>query len=150
MQFMTASRAEAETAFIVAKNNEGAELIPGTVCEFTITATDADQGSLVEKVDIVVNATTGIAAPVAGVVESTIAIADYGRLQVYGPATVRASAALAAGRLAVATSAGVAPTGVVTADVQTTSTTAAYAKAGLGFCLENVNATQCRVQLQLL
>ena len=150
MQFMTANRAEAETAFIVVYNNEGTELIPGTVCEFTITATDSQQGSYVEKVDVAVNATTGIAAPVAGVVESTIASTDYGRLQVHGPATVRASAALATGRLAVATSAGVAPTGVVTADVQTTTTTAAYARAGLGFCLENVNATQCRVQLDLL
>lgn len=150
MQFMSVSRQEAEKAFIVVENNEGTPLIPGTVCEFTITATDADQGHLVEKVDVAVNATTGIAAPVAGVVDQTIATGAVGRIQVYGPATVRASAALAAGRLAVATSAGVAPTGVITADVQTTTTTAAYAKAGLGFCIENVNATNARVHLSIL
>ena len=150
MQFMSVSRQEAEKVFIVVENNEGAELLPGVVCEMSITTTDADQGHLVEKVDVAVNAPTGIAAPVAGVVDSTIATGAVGRLQIYGPATVRASAALAAGRLAVATSAGLAPTGCVTADVQTTTTTAAYARASLGFCLENVNATQCRVQLQLM
>ena len=150
MQFMTANRAEAETAFIVVENNQGAALIPGEVVEFSITAVDASQGLLVETVDVAVNATTGIAAPVAGVVENTIATGEHGRIQVYGPATVRASAALAVGRMAVATSAGVAPTGVVTADVQTTTTTAAYAAAALGFCLENVNATQARIQLNLL
>jgi len=150
MQFMTANREEAETAFIVVENNQGAVLIPGEVVEFSITTTDADQGMLVETVDVAVNATTGIAAPVAGVVETTIATSEHGRIQVYGPATVRASAALHTGRLAVATSAGVAPTGVVTADILTTTTTAAYAAAALGFCLENVNATQARVQLNLL
>ena len=150
MQFMTANRAEADTAFIVCENNQGAALIPGTVCEFTITATDADQGMLVEVVDVAVNATTGIAAPVAGVVETTIATGEHGRLQVYGPATVRASAAIPVGRLAVATSAGVAPTGVVTVDTQTTTTNAIYAKAGLGFCLENVNATNARVHLSIM
>ena len=150
MQFMSVSRQEAEKVFVVVENNEGAELLPCVVCEMSITTTDADQGHLVEKVDVAVNATTGIAAPVAGVVDSTIATGAVGRLQVYGPATVRASAALHTGRLAVATSAGVAPTGVVTADVQTTTTTAAYARASLGFCLENVNATQARVQLQLM
>ncbi len=150
MQFMTANRENQETVFIVCENNEGDELIPGTVCEFSITTTDADQGHLVEKVDVAVDATTGIAAAVAGVVESTIATGGIGRIQVYGPATVRCSAALATGRLAIATQAGVAPTGVVTEDVQTTTTTAAYAKAALGFCLENVSATQARVQLQLM
>ena len=65
MQFMSVSRQEAEKVFVVVENNEGAELLPGVVCEMSITTTDADQGHLVEKVDVAVNATTGIAAPVA-------------------------------------------------------------------------------------
>jgi|2_EtaG_2_1085320.scaffolds.fasta_scaffold46033_1 hypothetical protein len=148
MQFMTANREEQETVFIVCENNEGAELIPGTVVEFDLTATDKDQGHLIEKVDAEVNMTTGIGAPVAGVVETTIATAGIGRIQVYGPATVRTNTTIDAGRLAVATSSNVAPTGVAIADVRTTQiTTAAYAQAVIGVCMEAVSATEARVQL---
>ena len=150
MQFMTLDRETPETGFIVAYNNEGSALIPGTVCEFDLTTTTAEQGYYVEKVDVAVNATTGIAAPVAGVVETTIAASDVGRLQVYGPATVRVNTTITAGRLAVATSANVAPTGVATADVLTTTTTACYAQAALGISIESVSATQSVVQLQLM
>lgn len=150
MQWATVERSGAEKAYVVATEGGNQQLIPGTVVQYDITATDSDQGVLVSIVTLAVNATTGIKAPVAGVVDSTINTNDVGRLQVHGPCTVRASAALHTQRLAVATSAGVAPTGVVTADVQTTTTTAMYARAGIGVCLENVNATQARVQLDIL
>jgi len=39
---------------------------------------------------------------------------------------------------------------VAIADVQTTTTTAAYAQAALGISLESVSATQSVVQLQLM
>ena len=151
MQFMTANREEQETVFIVCENNEGAELIPGTVVEFDLTATDADQGHLIEKVDQAVNNTLGIEAPVAGVVGSTIAAGGIGRVQVYGPATVRTNTTITAGRLAVATSSNVAPTGVAIADVQTTQvTTSAYAQAVIGVSMEAVSATEARVQLNCM
>jgi len=150
MQIPKLTRGVAEKVYIVVENNEGAELLPGVVTEWTATATVADQGRLVEKVDIIVNATTGLAAGVAGVVDSTIATGDTGRLQVYGPAEVRCSTTIAVGRLAVATSAGVAPTAVVTSDVQTTTTTAMYARAGVGVCLEDTSATQACIQLDIL
>jgi len=150
MQIQMVNRDEADKVFVSVQENAAEELLPDSVCEFVATTTDTSQGYLVQSVQTAVNATTGIAASVAGVVNSTITTSGTGRLQVYGPANVRASAALATGRLAVATSAGVSPTGVVTADVQTTTTTAMYAKAGLGVCLENVNATNARVMLQLM
>mgnify|MGYP003645070921 CR=1 len=150
MQFMTATYTQAETVFITVGNAEGAELEAGAVVEFDITATDADQGHLVELVDIAVVATTGIAAPLAGVILKAIPTGGVGRSQVYGPATVRTNTTIAAGRLAVATSSSVSPTGVAIADVQTTTTTAAYAAAALGIVYETVDTTHARVQLQCM
>ena len=150
MQFMTATYTQAETVFITVGNNEGTELIAGTVVEFDITATDADQGHLVEKVDVAVNETTGIAAPLAGVVYKAIPTGEVGRVQIYGPATVRVNTTITAGRLAVATSANVAPTGVAVADVQTTTTNAMYNAAVLGVCMESVSATESRIQLNCM
>ena len=97
MNFPTVSRGQADKGFTVVYNNEGGELIPGVVCEFDLTATTAEQGYYVEKVDIVVNATTGIAAPLAGVVTNTIATASVGRLQVYGPCAVTVTGTVVAG-----------------------------------------------------
>tara|TARA_R110000744_G_scaffold221451_1_gene340406 strand:- start:193 stop:645 length:453 start_codon:yes stop_codon:yes gene_type:complete len=150
MQFMTATYTQAETVFITVGNNEGTELIAGTVVEFDITATDADQGHLVEKVDVAVNETTGIAAPLAGVVYKAIPTGEVGRVQIYGPATVRVNTTITAGRLAVATSANVAPTGVAVADVQTTTTNAMYNAAVLGVSMESVSATESRIQLNCM
>lgn len=140
----------AEKVFIVVENNEGAVLEPGKVCEFSATTTDADQGRLVELVDTAVNATTGIAAAVAGVVETTINTSEIGRLQVNGPANVRASASLAAGRLVVASSINATNIGHVTEAVQTTTTAPEYTGAQVGFTLENgPNATNATVQLTI-
>jgi hypothetical protein len=150
MQFMTATYTQAETVFITVGNNEGTELIAGTVVEFDITATDADQGHLVEKVDVAVNETTGIAAPLAGVVYKAIPTGEVGRVQIYGPATVRVNAAVAAGRLLVASSANVAPTGVGVVGHQTTTNGPQYTAAVLGTCYESVSSTECRVQLNCM
>lgn len=150
MQFMTASRSEAETAFIVVKNDEAAELIPGTVVEFKATTTDADQGSLVQRVQTAVHNESGIAAPLAGVVASTISTKDYGRVQVYGPATVRIGSTIALGRVAVATSAAVAPTGVAQANGVTSAQGVAYDRASLGVCIEDIAQTNCRVMLAVM
>ena len=101
-------------------------------------------------VDTAVNATTGIAAAVAGVVETTINTSEIGRLQVNGPANVRASASIAAGRLVVASSINATNIGHVTEAVQTTTTAPDYIGAQVGFTLENgPNATNARVQLTI-
>jgi hypothetical protein len=150
MQWATVNRSGAEKAYVVVTEKGTQELIPGTVCEYTITATAAEQGVEVGIVDVVVNATTGIAAPIAGVVDSTIGTSDVGRLQVHGPCTVRVSTTIATGRLAVASSQAIAPTGVAIADVLTTTTTAAYARAAIGVVLADTNATQHVVQLDVI
>lgn len=141
----------AETVFISVKNNEGAELTPGVVCEYTNTTTTADQGFAVELVDTAVNATTGIGAKVAGVVESTIGTSHLGRLQVFGPANVRAGSSIAAGRMVVASSINATNKGHVEAVVQTTTTAPEYMGAVVGWTLENgPNATNSTVQLTIL
>tara|TARA_R110000744_G_scaffold271950_1_gene384955 strand:- start:6245 stop:6700 length:456 start_codon:yes stop_codon:yes gene_type:complete len=151
MQFMQSSREEAEKVFIVVENNQGAALSPGVVVEWSQTATDADQGVKVELVDAVVNVTTGIAGRVAGVVDSTISTADTGRLQVYGPANVRASASIAAGAFVVASSINATNIGHVTTGSASTLTGPAYAGAVVGWTLEDgPNATNATVQLALM
>ena len=101
-------------------------------------------------VDVAVNATTGIAAPLAGVVTSTIATAAVGRLQVYGPCSVTVTGTVVAGSVAVATSANVAPTGVGITHVATTTTNVSYAAAALGVSIEDTSATVAIVQLQIM
>jgi len=151
MQLMTASREEAEKVFIVIENNEGAVLEPGKVVEFTATTTDADQGYLVELVDAAVNLTTGIAGVVAGVVDTTISTGEVGRLQVYGPANVRASASIALGALVVASSINATNIGHVTEASTSTAFGPSYMGACIGWTLENgPNATNATVQLTVL
>lgn len=151
MNIQQLNREDAEKVFITVKNNEGDELEPGKVVEFSQTTTDADQGYIVELVDTAVNATTGIAAQVAGVVESTISTASVGRLQVYGPANVRASASLAAGRMVVASSINATNIGHVSTAVQTTTTAPEYHGAIVGWTLEDgPNATNATVFLKML
>jgi len=140
----------AEDGFITVENNEGDELEPGEVVEFSLTTTDADQGLLVELVDTAVNLTTGIGAPIAGVVETTISTGDVGRVQIMGAATVRASASLAAATLVVASSINATNIGHVEASNATTAVGVAYNQAVLGYNMENgPNATQARVYLKL-
>lgn len=154
MNFPTVSRGIADKAFITIKNNEGAELIPGSVLEFTLTTTDSDQGYLAELVDFDLSggASTllGISAPLAGVVHSTISTGQVGRVQVRGPADVRVAAAIDAGTFAVASSEAVAPTGVGTTQVLSTNQTVAHGRAGLGFVLESVSSTTARIQLDIM
>lgn len=151
MQFQRVAREDQEKIFIVVENNQGAELTPGVVVEFSTTTTDADQGRLVELVDTAVNLTSGIGAEVAGVVESTIATGDIGRVQVYGPANVRASASLAAGTLVVASSINATNLGHVEAASASTLIGAAYLGAVIGRTLENgPNATNATVFLKCL
>lgn len=141
----------AEKVFIIVENNEGDALQPGKVVEFSQTTTDADQGKLVELVDAAVNLTTGIAAKVAGVVESTISTGDTGRIQVYGPANVRASASIAAGVQVVASSINATNIGHVTEGSTSTAIGPRYLDAVVGWTLEDgPNATNATVMLSLL
>lgn len=151
MEFQMVNRDSAEKVFITVTNAEGDVLEPGKVVEWTNTTTDADQGRSVELVDTAVNATSGISAKVAGVVETTIATGAVGRLQVYGPANVRASASLNAGRMVVASSINATNIGHVTESVETATTAPQYHGAIVGFALENgPNATNSTVHLSIL
>lgn len=151
MQFMTTSRSEAETVFQVFKNAEGAELKPGEIVEYTNTATDADQGLSVELVDIACNITTGIAAKVAGVVTQTVPTGAIRRLQVFGPANVRASDTFALGKLVVASSANATNIGHAILASASSDSMPQYRCSIVGWTLENgPNATNATVQLQIM
>jgi hypothetical protein len=151
MQIATVSRSEADKVYVVARENAAEEILAGEVCEFVATATDADQGYKVQVVNTAINATTGIGAKVAGVAETTISTDAVGRLQVYGPANVRASASIIAGRMVVASSINATNIGHVTTAVLTTTTAADYHGAIVGWTLENgPNATNATVQLTIL
>lgn len=151
MQFPTVNREHAEKVFIVVENNEGNEIPINTVCEFSQSTTAADQGRLVELVDAAVNLTTGLSAKVAGVSETTIATSEVGRLQVYGPATVRAQTTMGAGILVVASSINATNIGHVTTASTSTLTAPSYVDACIGWTLEeSANATNATVFLSML
>lgn len=144
------ARKDAEKVFATYQENGAEEILPGEVCEIVATATDADQGRLIQVIDTAINATTGIGAAVAGVAVTTIAASGVGRLQVFGPANVRASASHIAGRMVVAGSINATNIGHVTLAIQTTTTTPEYAAAAVGWTLENgPNATNSTVQLTI-
>ena len=144
------ARKDPEKVFVTYQENGAEEILPGEVCEIVATTTDADQGRLIQVIDTAINATSGIGAAVAGVATSTISTSAVGRLQVYGPANVRASASIAAGRLVVAGSINATNIGHVTTAIQTTTTTAEYAAAAIGWSLENgPNATNSTVMLTI-
>ena len=149
MDFMGPNREEAEKIFIVVENAQGAELEPGKVVEWTATATDADQGKMVELVDSALHTTTGIGGhKVAGVVDSTIAAADIGRLQIFGPANVRASASIDAGTMVCAGSINATNLGHVTSVAGHADHSLSLAAALVGWTLEaGPNATNATVQL---
>lgn len=165
MQFMSVSRTEAEKGFIVvAATDVAAEIIPGTlnsavgglhpgqVVEWVTTTTAALQGYRVEIVDGVYNRTQGIAGKVAGVVDTTIATGAVGRLQVYGPANVRASASYDAPAALVTWSINATNVGHVTnVSVNDTLGSVAHLGAFVGWSLEaGPNATNATVHLSLL
>jgi hypothetical protein len=151
MQITQVHRSEQEKVFISVQNNEGAVLAAGEVVEFSQTTTAADQGRLVELVDAAVNLTTGIGAKLAGVVETAINTGEVGRVQVYGPANVRASASIAAGEMVVASSINATNIGHVTAATESTLTGPKYRDAVVGWTLEaGPNATNSTVFVSLL
>ena len=147
MQLMSVSRDEAEKVYIVVKNNEGDELVPGRVVEWSVTTTDSNQGYLVELVDAVTHTASGIGGhKVAGVVDSTISTGAVGRLQVFGPANVRAAASLDVGKLVAATN-----TGQVAELDGAAGNGIGLIAALVGWSLEaGPNATNSTVQLSLL
>jgi len=149
MDFMGPNREEAEKIFIVVENAQGDELEAGKVVEWTATATDADQGKKVELVDAAISTTAGIGGhKVAGVVDSTISTADIGRLQIFGPANVRASASYDAATLVAAGSINATNLGHVTSVVGHSDHGINYVAALVGWTLEaGPNATNATVQL---
>jgi len=159
MQFMTTSRTEAEKAFIVVEASNVADdissggLYPGQVVEWVSTTTDAKQGYTVRQVTAgSLNTTSGIAgAKVAGVVDTTISTSAVGRIQVFGPANIRASASIDGPTLVVSYSINATNIGHVTSGVTTTLWSPAYLGGIVGWTLEDgPNATNSTVQLQLM
>jgi len=151
MQMGTASGTLAEKVYIVVQE-DGAELIqPGEVCEWVATTTSARQGLMVQVIDTAINATTGIAAKVAGVAETTISTSSIGRLQVYGAGNVRASASYNLGKSMVAGSINATNIGHVQESLETTVTSIQYLNCYVGVALENgPNATNCTVMIDVL
>jgi hypothetical protein len=150
MEFQHINRTDAEKVFVTVTNDPvAADLLePGKVVEWTATTTAANAGIYVNLVDVAVNVTTGIAAKVAGVVDSTISTGKIGRLQIYGVDTVRASASLASSRLVVASSINATNLGHVTEASQSTLTAPEYDGAAVGWTVDDSpNATNASVFL---
>ncbi len=149
MQIMTVSRDEAEKVFLVVYNNESAVLEPGKVVEWSATTTDANRGYYVELVDSAINTISGIGGgKVAGVVDTTINTAAVGRIQVFGPANVRASASYDTGNLVAAGSINATNQGHVTTVTGSSDNGIGYVGALVGHTLEaGPNATNSSVQI---
>ena len=159
MQLMTVSRAEAEKVYIVVQATDVAGglqaggLYPGQCVEWVSSTTDAWQGYVVQKVIAgSLNTTDGLSgAKVAGVVDTTISTGEVGRLQVYGPANVRASASIDGPVMVVTYSINATNIGHVTTGVNTTLFSPKYLEGIVGWTLEDgPNATNSTVQLYLL
>ena len=152
MQFANVSRGQAEKVFIVVQEGGDQELLPGNVAEFDVTTTDADQGYKVSGFSSVANTTLAPTKPMAGIVDSTIATSDVGRLQVYGPATVRVQTTCTAGLPMAASSITGSSLGthMATTALMTTDKHFAVGLGLVGTCLEAVNATQHVIQLRLM
>jgi len=161
MQMMTLSRTEAEKIFIVVEASDITDdvattgLYPGQVAEWVSTTTTAKLGYTVRRVTAgSLNTTSGLAgAKVAGVVDTTIATGAVGRLQVFGPATVRASSSIDAAGIVVAYSINATNIGAVAAGVTTTLWSPEYLGGIVGWKFTAgtgvTTATQCTVQLYL-
>ena len=148
MQFQKINEKDPEKIYMTRYNNLAATLIAGEVIEFVETATAGATGLEIRTLTAAVNATTGVAADLAGVTTAAVAATTRFTAQVYGPANVRTETTLTAGRLAVASS--VSTTSKAALDIQTTTTTAAYAQAALGMSLAVTNATNATIQLRVL
>lgn len=151
MQLGTASGTSAEKVYVVVQENGAEEILAGEVCEWVATTTSANQGLMVQVIDSALNLTSGIGAKVAGVAETTISTSSIGRLQVYGPGNVRASASIALGRSVVASSINATNIGYVEAASQSTAVGVEYLQAYVGVTLVNgPNATNATVQIDVL
>jgi len=150
MQFATVGDEETNKVYVVVENAEGAVLENEKVVVWTATTTDAKQGYQVELPTAVIG-TDGIDAKVAGVVDSTIDTAATGRLQIYGPATVRASASLNVSMLVVTNTNNATNIGHVYESPLNTDQTPSFHGAIVGWTMENgPTATQSRVMLSWL
>jgi hypothetical protein len=153
MEFQMVNRETAEKVFIAAYNNAGAVLQPGTCVVWTATTTTANQGYHVQLPGAL-DDVTGIGAKVAGVVETTINTAGKGRLQVYGPADVRASASLESPKVVVTGSFQDTQIGVVVDGTQADTTEGmkpSYDAAVVGITLQNNPSDyKARVHLALM
>jgi len=159
---MTVSRTEAEKVFLVVEGSDISDdvattgLYPGQVAEWVSTTTVAKLGYTVRRVTAgSLNTTSGIAgAKVAGVVDTTIATGGVGRIQVFGPATVRASSSIDAAGIVVSYSINATNIGAVAAGVTTTLWSPEYLGGIVGWKYTSgtgvTTATQCIVQLSLL
>ena len=152
MQFANVSRGQAEKVFIVVQEGGDQELIPGLLAQFDATTTVADQGYKVSGVSVDGHATLAPAAPYAGIVDSTISTSEVGRLQVYGPATVRVVTSVTVGLPVTGTTHDSASLGTHICEVASLAADVHYG-GGLGIVgtvLAATNATQHAVQLNLL
>tara|TARA_Y100000310_G_scaffold332055_2_gene406874 strand:+ start:105 stop:596 length:492 start_codon:yes stop_codon:yes gene_type:complete len=160
--FTTVSIDEAEKGFIVVEASNVTDdvattgLYPGQVAEWVSTTTAAKLGYTVRRVTAgSLNTTSGIAgAKIAGVVDTTIATGGSGRLQVFGPATVRASSSIDAAGVVVSYSINATNIGAVAAGVTTTLWSPAYLGGIVGWKFTAgtsvTTATQATVQLALM
>jgi hypothetical protein len=149
MQIQLVNRAESEKVFLTASNIEGAVLEPGKVVEWSNTTTASNQGYQVELVDSAISTTAGIGGnKVAGVVDSTINTAAVGRIQVFGPANVRASASYDLSNLVAAGSINATNQGHVTTVAGHSDHGINYVAALVGHTLKaGPNATNATVQI---
>jgi len=149
MELQQVNRTDAEKVFITVTNDPvlATYLIQGVAVEWTATTTAANAGVYVNLPQVASNATTGIAAKIAGVVETTIATGGTGRVQIYGVNdNVRASASIASSRLVVASSINATNVGHVTLDAQTTLNSPEYHGALVGWTVDDsVDATHATV-----
>src|SRR3990167_510498 len=158
MHLATVSRAEAEKISLVVQATDVAAglqaggLYPGQCVEWVSFTNDAWQGYVVQKVmSGSHNTTDGLTgAKVAGVVDTTIGTGEVGRIQVFGPANVRASASIDGPVMVVTYSINATNIGHVTAGVSTTLVSPKYVEGVVGWTLEDgPNATNSTVQLYL-
>ena len=127
-------------------------LYPGQCVEWVSSTTTAWQGYVVQKVMAgSLNTTDGLTgAKVAGVVETTISTGAVGRIQVFGPANVRASASIDGPAMVVTYSINATNIGHVTTGVNTTLFSPKYLEGIVGWTLEDgPNATNSTVMLYL-
>jgi len=148
MDIQQVNLTDPEKIFMARYNNTATALLSGQVIEFVASDDAEKQGYEVRGVNALINATTGISAELAGVTTAAVAATTRFTAQVYGPVTIKTSTTYAAGRLAIASS--VSATVKASVDVQTTTTTAAYAQAALGIVLDEPSAAECVIQLRTL